>query len=841
MPLPQRQVSLNEYYEVLNELYAREASVDFVKAAVCGILDGYQSVVDVEDSRVSNNPERLTLSRDIDSVIGISSTLLPRTYLTLYPLADFHDTLQTSVHINHTFVNDQGEFNIPLHHIPNLCGGAWGTRSCFRFFFPDLVTDQRQSHHITVDEQATFYNLGLRPTLAELLEDRAVDIPPDFESLQFRAQGENGTFSFTTKILPRHHVPYFIPALRRALVANGVPWGRNLFVVHEIRGIKNSTYHLPDPENAEVALDDFLDRNHINLNDIREDIDVNFSSRWFIDIGLEISATSKRCLAWICADHRRIVSDLCGVDQETAARITAPNAYRGYSRDILGHFVDLAGFRLEPGASGRGDFDLQYMQCYTTEKGLLDRKDGTAYSKKLTVAKILKGKHGDYLDKLYHTFIAASDRNPSSARVEVRVPFEHACRVLVDLPMDTLQNALAAIHPTVYWGTRAYKTVAVHELLDWYKEAPVDLQVLKPSVSLMIGLSWWVNALHSTYDDRNYSRELISTILPHHPPGVVMTSQLPFRTSLDVGDGNVGRTVPCMPFGMICLDLIRIGPGYPCPRMSDPGQKPCMSPEALEHFLGVPFHDFVLNVKRSKLTAPRDKTRTRNRTVQLKRITPPDQPPPPVIFDLNPDVHAFLPPIRDDGSDIEVDSDGEDSDPGGGQPQQSVNHTLTTIWGQFLVDMAETSPNQRGASSPPYILLTPPERLNVTVDLYRDSRLTLIFRDFMWRRADKARWRENFNRLFPSKGPVKGRRVQNYNNTAYYPMWVMFGESTTDETFVAARKEIWRRVCSLYWLPATESDRIWSTRIHPKFKKTNGRSPNKSAPHILVYGFGQPR
>ena len=106
MPPPLRRVTLDEYYRGLNDLFAQDNSVDFVQAAVCGLLDGHQSVIDIEGNRVSNNPECLDLSRDIDSVIGISSVLVPRTYLTLYPLADFRDTLQKSVHISYSFIND---------------------------------------------------------------------------------------------------------------------------------------------------------------------------------------------------------------------------------------------------------------------------------------------------------------------------------------------------------------------------------------------------------------------------------------------------------------------------------------------------------------------------------------------------------------------------------------------------------------------------------------------------------------------------------------------------------------------------------------------------------------
>ncbi|KAJ2911459.1 hypothetical protein MD484_g8952, partial [Candolleomyces efflorescens] len=647
-----------------------------------------------------------------------------------------------------------------------------------------------------------------------MLEDRAVDIPPDFESLRFRAQGANGAFSFTTKILPQEQVPVFIPRLRQFLVENGVVWGRNLFVVHEIRGVKNSAYHPPDAQNAEYALDDFLDQHHINIHDIQSDLDENFSSRWFVDIGLEVSTPSKRCLAWISAEHQHLLSDLCGVDLETAARLTSPNGYRGYTRDIMAHCVDIAGFRLEPGNAGRGEFDLQYMQCYTTEKGLLDRKDGKLYSKKLTMANVIKGRHAEYLDRLYHTFIAASNENPSSARIE---------------------NSLVTVHPTVYWGSRAYKTLAGHELLDWYRESPVDLQILKPSLSLAIGLVWWINALHSTYDDRNYSRELISTILPHRPREQVLSIQLPFRTSLDVEANQQDYafpTVPCMPFGMIFFDRIRLGPGYPCPRMSDPILKPRISPDAWEFFLGVSLQDHILNVERSRLVGQRDQTRTKNKTVQRKRITPPDQPLPPVTFALNETNHAVLPPARDEGSDIEVDSENESL---GEEEDGGINRALTEIWDHFLVDLVEISPNEKGASRPPWILLNEEERKATTIDLYRDHRLTRIFRDFMWLRADQNAWRQNFNRLFPKKSPGEAHRAQNYGKTCYWPMWIRLAERTSDETFRAARKEMWAKVKTLNWLPATESDRIWSTRKDKKFSMMNGGRMT-AAPHILVYG-----
>ena len=107
MAAPLRRLTFDEYYTALNELCAEEQSADFVNAAVCGLINGYQTVIDIEEYRVSNDPCRLTLSRDIDSVIGISPVLLPRTYLTLYPLADYNDTLQTSVHINYSFMNNQ--------------------------------------------------------------------------------------------------------------------------------------------------------------------------------------------------------------------------------------------------------------------------------------------------------------------------------------------------------------------------------------------------------------------------------------------------------------------------------------------------------------------------------------------------------------------------------------------------------------------------------------------------------------------------------------------------------------------------------------------------------------
>ena len=57
MPTPLRPLTLNENYAALNDLYAGENSVDFVKAAVCGIIDGRQSVINVEEN-LDENAER---------------------------------------------------------------------------------------------------------------------------------------------------------------------------------------------------------------------------------------------------------------------------------------------------------------------------------------------------------------------------------------------------------------------------------------------------------------------------------------------------------------------------------------------------------------------------------------------------------------------------------------------------------------------------------------------------------------------------------------------------------------------------------------------------------------
>jgi len=78
--------------------------------------------------------------------------------------------------------------------------------------------------------------------------------------------------------------------LRHYLAVNRVSWGKNIAFLHEIRGVKNTTFHTPTVDTAHSALRKFLDENSVDYFRAMQEPD------WYVDVGLEIASKDKSCL-----------------------------------------------------------------------------------------------------------------------------------------------------------------------------------------------------------------------------------------------------------------------------------------------------------------------------------------------------------------------------------------------------------------------------------------------------------------------------------------------------------------------------------------------------------------
>jgi hypothetical protein len=328
-----------------------------------------------------------------------------------------------------------------------MCIAKWGVRNSIRILFPDLYSDTRKNAFLEKEEIATFYEKGLLPTLRTLLQDRGNGLPATYQLELFRSQGIDGKLSFGTKMLAAWLVPNFGDTLRRELVANGVPWGQGLVFLHQIKGVKDATYHSLEEDSVCLALADVLEKNSLPYLDIMESPGVD---NWFIDVGLEISSERGECLAWRTDRHNVLLRHLAEVTEEAANRLTTIGSSQ-YYRDLTSHMTAVSGCRITPGPRARSKFDAVYFQLYTTDKALIYRPDHGHYGKYITVKQVLEGKAGAYLQNLYELYATASRSQYSCARVEMRIPFKHAESVLLEIEERTVYECLVAIPRFVWW------------------------------------------------------------------------------------------------------------------------------------------------------------------------------------------------------------------------------------------------------------------------------------------------------------------------------------------------------------------------------------------------------
>lgn len=388
-------------------------------------------------------------------------------------------------------------------------------------------------------------------------------------------------------------------------------------------------------------------------------------------------------------------------------------------------------------------------------------------------------------------------------------------------------------------GIRAHSLLAFKYILEWQADGPPEARAKLPALLVTAAAPWFLNSLHSTYDDRPASRQLMAAILPHVRREDADRDLLPFpmrlsareptlegEDSLEDGDAP---TVPYFPFGLIFLREIHFGEDHPVPRFYN---NRSISDGAFEYFFQADREEVELRLRQNNIVGSRHPDRTKNRTRQ--RIAPRDAtaPLPAPLFSLARSGHRLLPPARDYGSDMEASSEEEALVPDSGS---SIDKEVDKIWRLFLIDIMELSPNQKGANLPAYIKLGSEVRKTATLDIYQNERLSELFIRVQWKRATKEEWKDSFDRLFPGKREKMLRgKVQNFGKCAYYPLWVSFMDRVEKDTLRATRKAVWGFVCSMYWLPCVKSDRIWCTRPMSGLNTYPIREEGRPAPQVLI-------
>ncbi len=312
-----------------------------------------------------------------------------------------------------------------------------------RVFFPALYDKERAHALLTKQEQEAFYQSGLYPAIQELLPSEACEWPPSYNAELFRARKGKG-YSFGTKAVGDWAVSSLGPAIRRHLVANRYYWGGSLLFLLQIRGTKHGTSHGLRAENARQALGRYLSENHIPRH-------ATAIGKWWIDVGLEFHSDFGHCLQWRTDCHRHVYHHISSVDVENATRVTSLGSSK-YGRDMASHLPLVSGCRVEPGARAAGCHELQYFQLYTTDKALTYNPEGRNHGKTMESIQALGSTHPTpFGDSLFQVYTEAIMSNASHARLEVRVPYQHALDVLLFFPTRLMRNSLLSFTKTVWW------------------------------------------------------------------------------------------------------------------------------------------------------------------------------------------------------------------------------------------------------------------------------------------------------------------------------------------------------------------------------------------------------
>ncbi|KAH6899433.1 hypothetical protein BKA70DRAFT_1527174 [Coprinopsis sp. MPI-PUGE-AT-0042] len=811
---PLETYSLASFCAVCRDLFDEEDTLSFVEFNLTGVLHGYQASVDLLKNRISSREELdLTTSRDIDSFIAIDEDLLIHsTPATIWPISKYEDTLTTTLRVKYAFENDRGPQLEHVHLIPNLGIIKWGVHNLIRVLFPNL---HGINHTVAPELQAEFYELGMRPTLVQLLEDRAADLPPTVEAELIRARSWSGRLSLSSRTLPDYALDQFGDLLRQNLEENNVKWAKGLVFLHQIRGVKNSSFHPPDSQiTALTALQRFLAQNNMEYNTL--------VGKWcYADIGLEIASTDQRCLSWRTDGHSLLVQHFLQISPAHARRITTLGSSK-YNPDPLSHKMDSAGFRITPGARAEGPFKVAYVQAYTTDKALTYARDGHHVAKHITALQILQG-HGErFVDNMYTIYRSAANVNYSVARFEARVHLDFADEVLLNPDPEVLRRSLFRFTREEFWGFKTWRALALKYIVEWQAKGIPDLRLKESALLLTAACAWMLNSLHATPDVHSASRELIEAIFPRIRRDEAELRYLPYPMRISVREEEEESDEDEVMDVEEREDRRRVVRRQPADdEYDDEDDDEAVTQGEEELATLVRGEDLVPH---APFAHP---GRLHNKTRQVL-LPLPSHNALPLNFALEEEGHALEPMARDDGSDNDSDIEEVQPDPLAG----GLNAELDRVASQFFRDLLSLSPNRNGVRDAPYITIPADEIEKVTLETFQIANLSEIWVDVQLVYATEAAWTKNFDHLFPPKGVKKSGTTQTFSMAAYFRHWEQIKERLSDDSAKKARKALFKIYDRMSWAPFTYSYRIWQTRSDMKrFRKPSGlQGP---APQIL--------
>ena len=153
---------------------------------------------------------------------------------------------------------------------------------------------------------------------------------------------------------------------------------------------------------------------------------------------------------------------------------------------------------------------------------------------------------------------------------------------------------------------------------------------------------------------------------------------------------------------------------------------------------------------------------------------------------------------------------GQDQD----REEERIDDLVKRIWRQFPYDIFENAPNHRYSHQGSHLRLSTEQRRDATIKVFQTTDLRQLFSRVVVKILTPEKWRDLvFRRYFPEKGFKQPKHLQNFPRLRYYQDWNTLMDGVSAEDAETVRESFWETFETFHWLPLTDSDRLWNTKV----------------------------
>lgn len=355
------------------------------------------------------------------------------------------------------------------------------------------------------------------------------------------------------------------------------------------------------------------------------------------------------------------------------------------------------------------------------------------------------------------------------------------------------ENSKLILHINCFRDFRLVRLWSATQVLSAINLQATHMKCTITTLTLVAGIVWFINGLHSAPANDQTGRKIASLILPRD-------------TDSDEDYGELETGMPYCPCGIFYLRTLCFPPVVPGIRFLE--LRP-LDDKTFQNIYNCSPEQFKVKYFRSGGTASSAQIRPPHERVTKKTRSTCVEP-------TAEDALCF-----EEFNDDEVPASLPEYGPGTEEPTMpvgtvavtSVSELLQNIWRQYPSDIFQKLGNpkstNKNAVASTYSPLSMDERQNLTLADINKLELGGLFNQVQWRRATKEEWQAAFGFLFPTRTHVVPKAAQHYKNLRYYDEYRNLLDDVSDEKAGEVREKLWELMADVAWIPGVLSDKVW--------------------------------